>query len=183
MKRKGGKQRQCEVTDEIQGPAIVTALHVQDRETSKVAGSPKAWRKISPLENAYLQERLGLIDSDDAKKRLSAGVQYTELWDCAQSHGKDSTARFDLGRSSHPSLPLTERQRAAVARLVQTEMHLGQRDRTIIRAVCAWGHSPSEAMTIAKLPSDTRVSARLCEAMDALSDALERTAKSERHVR
>lgn len=167
-------------TDEVQTPSRITPLHAQDRETSTVAGSPRAWRKMTQLDNAYMQERLGARDSNDARRRLSAGTTYTELWDCAQSAGRDSTAVFDVGRSMGSGTPLSERQRAAISHLVAVEMHLGQRDRTIIRAVCAYGHSPVEAMALAKLGQDTRVTARLCEAMDALADALDRTAKSVR---
>lgn len=164
--------------EEIQAPSLITPLHMQDRETSKVAGAPRAWRKITHLENAYQQERLGQLDSNDARRRRFAGEAYTELWDCAQSAGRDSTAGFDARGGMGSGVPLTERQRAAISRLVAVEMHLGQRDRTIIRSVCAYGYSPAEAIARARLDKDTRVTARFCEALDALADAMERTAKS-----
>lgn len=163
--------------DEIQQPPVLSPLHVQDRETSKVAGAPRAWRKMTQLEAAYMQERLGARDSKAARERLDAGVLYTSLWDLSQKAGRDSTANFDLGRSMGSAGVLTERQSAACARLVAVEMHLGERDRTILRAVCAYGHTPAEAMERARLGKDTRVSARLCEALDALADALDRTEK------
>lgn len=166
-------------TDEVQSPSLITELHVQDRETSKVAGAPRAWRKMQQLEAAYLQERLGARDGKDARRRLEAGSAFTRLWDTAQSAGRDSTAAFDFAGGGQ-GLPITEAQQAAIRHLVAIEMHLGQRDRTIIRAVCAWGHSPAEAIVLAKLESDTRVTARFCEALDALADALDRTAKSVR---
>lgn len=184
MNNKTGNAQRTSADDgasgEVQSPSLVTPLHVQDRETSKVAGAPRAWRKMTQLEASYQQERLGARDSNDARKRLEAGMTYTELWDCAQSAGRDSTAVFDVGRCMGSGTPISERQRGAITRLVQIEMHLGQRDRTIIRAVCATGHSPAEAIALARLDKDTRVTARFCEAMDALADAIERTAKSRR---
>lgn len=166
--------------ESIQAPARLTELHVQERETSKVAGAPRAWSKLTPIELAYRQGRLGDLDSKDARSRLGAGCQYADLWARAQKAGRDCTAGFDVGRVMGSGVPLTEAQSAALARLVRVEMHLGPKDRMVIRAVCAWGHSPVEAMAMAKMPTDTRVSARLCESMDALADALDRTAKSRR---
>lgn len=161
---------------DIQGPAKILHLHVQDRETSKVAGAPRAWRKLSQLYNAYQLERLGPLDSGEARSRLTAGEIFTKLWDTAQSAGRDSTQALD-GAGSNGGTPLSEVQRAAIQRLVSIELHLGMRDRAIIRAVCAYGHSPREAMVMAKMPSDTRVTARFCEALDALADAVDRTEK------
>jgi hypothetical protein len=66
-------------------------------------------------------------------------------------------------------------QQSALGRLVAIHKHLGERDRIIVESVCAFGYSPSEAIGFAKLGKDTRVSARLCEALDALADAIERT--------
>lgn len=166
--------------DEIATPSLITPLHVQDRETSKVAGAPRAWRKMTHLESSYQQERLGAKDSGIARDRFDAGNQYTKLWDCAQSAGRDSTASFDAGGYGGSGLPLTEAQASAIQRLVRIEMHLGRNDRAIIRGVCAFGDSPLQAMQRASLSHDVRVSARLCEALDALLDAMERTAKSKK---
>lgn len=165
--------------EEIQTPSRITELHVQDRETSTVAGAPRAWRKRSQLENAFELERLGPKDSGAALQRLSAGMSFTQLWDTAQSAGRDSTAALD-GAGGGGGTPLPERVRGAIQRLVQVELHLGRNDRTIIRSVCAYGFTPVEAMARCGLSNETRVTARLCEALDALVDAFERTAKSKR---
>jgi len=165
--------------DEIQAPSVITELHVQDRETSKVAGAPRAWRKLTHLEAAYQQERLGARDSAEARSRFVAGSEYTRLWDTAQSAGRDSTAAFDSGRCMGSGLPLTLAQTDAIRRLVSIDLHLGLRDRAIMRAL-ATGHSFAEAIGFAKLCKDTRVTARICESLDAVSDALDRTEKRKR---
>lgn len=166
--------------DDIQAPAIITPLHAQDRELSKVAGSPRAWRRMSQLEAAYMQERLGARDSNEARDRLQAGLVFTRIFDASQRGSRDSTEAF-AGESGGQRVAYTEAQGAALARLARIEAHLGERDKIICRAVLAFGHSPAQAMALARLGKDTRVSARFCEALDALADALERTAKSRRH--
>jgi hypothetical protein len=179
-KRRSRAPAQATECEEIQQPSIITPLHVQDRETSTVAGAPRAWRKQSQLEAAYMQERLGARDCKDARDRYDAGRLYTMLWDCSQKAGRDSTAGFDVVRCMGSGLPLTEHQASAIRRVVAIDMHLSLRDRTIIRAVLAYGYTPAEAMGRAKLGKDTRVSARFCEALDSLVDAVERTAPSKR---
>lgn len=169
-----------EERDEILGPVIITPLHVQDRETSKVAGAPRAWRRLTQIEQAYLQERLGARDSNEARDRLAAGMFFMRTFDCSQRGTRDSTEAFDHCGGGQ-RLPITEAQQAALARVAAIEKHLGARDLVIVRDVLAFGNSPVQAMAHARLPKDTRVSARFCEALDALADAIDRTAKSRRH--
>lgn len=165
--------------DEVLAPILLTPLHVQDRTLSKVAGSPQGWRKMSIIEHAYQHERLGEKDSNAARDRLSAAVFFTKIWDCAQKAGRDSTASLNAGGYGGSGAPLSEAQQSAIRRLVAIEMHLGRNDRMIVRGVCAWGYTLNEAVhDLAKLQRDTRVSGRVCEALDALADAIERTAKS-----
>lgn len=164
--------------DEPEMPVLMTPLHVQDRTLSKVAGSPQGWRKMSIIEHAFEQERLGAKDSNKARERLSAATFFTKIWDCSQRAGRDSTASLNAGGYGGSGLPLTEAQQSAIQRLVAIEMHLGRNDRLIVRGVCAWGYSLNEAVhELAKLQRDTRVSGRVCEALDALADAIERTDK------
>lgn len=165
------------IDEQVAAPAVITHLHVRDRETSTSAGAPRAWRKMTEIENAFMQERLGARGSNEARDRLEAGTIYARLWDTSQSRSKDSTEAFFVDGGGDGK-NISEAQASAIRRLVAIEMHLGARDRIIIRCVCAFGNSPKEAMAQAKLCSDTRVSARLCEAMDALADAIDRTAKS-----
>lgn len=171
--------------DEVQGPAVVTPLHVRARPATNDDMRPitgtSAWSKLTIIEQCYEHGRLGEKSSNLAKDRYNAGKFYTKLWDLSQKAGRDSTAGFDVGRSMGSGIPLTEAQSDAVARLVAIEMKLGANDRTIVRAVCALGYQPNEAIHgLCKLSSETRVTPRLCEALDALLDAIERTAKSKR---
>jgi hypothetical protein len=173
------KKKLAQNDQAMDGPAIITNLHRQDRAVSKVAGASRAWRKLSHLQAAYWQERLGPKDSGTARDRLASGNFYTELWDGCQRGSRDSTDRFEIGRQSQGEA-MSEAQRCVLSRLVAIERALGERDRIIVRAVCGMGHSPSDAIALAKVPKDTRVSARLCEALDALGDAIMRTRKNGR---
>jgi|SRR5215831_3931350 len=175
--KRGMPTNAADPLDETQAPAVITDLHVRDRATSKAAGSPLAWRKRSQIQMAFDQERFGARDSQDALRRFDAGTFYTKLYDASQMAWRDSTAGFE-STGSGDRMPYGEAQGIALARLAAIERHLGKNDLTIGRAVCWYGYSPAEAIRRARLPDDTRISARLCECLDALADAIERTAKS-----
>ena len=158
--------------DQLAGPAIITPLHVQDRHLSKVAGTPRGWRKRTPLEAYYDQGKLeGGNGKYDARTRKEAGTAYTALWDTAQSAGRDSTQAINLSRGTGGA-GISHSQSDAIRSLIAVESHLGQRDRAIIRSVCGCGDEPHEA--IAKISPDytKATSARFRESLDALADAL-----------
>lgn len=179
MPRKNPKpQEEAPGFEEIQGPAIITPLHIQTRETSTVAGAPRAWRKMSQLEACYRQERLGTLRSKEAIDRLNSGIQYTKLWDLSHKGSRDSTAGFDAAGGMGSGLPLTETQAEANRRLAAIDGHLGRKDLTILRSVLGRGNTPAEAIALAGISKEQRVTPRFCEALDALQDALDRTAKS-----
>lgn len=165
--------------DVVIGPAIVTPLHRQDRPTSKVAGAAVAWRKMSHLDRCYEELRLGPRDSELAHRRYSAGKSYTAMWDASQSPSRDSTAALD-GAGGGSGTPLAERQRTAFQSLALVEAELGIRDRTILRAVLRDGYSPAEAIRLARLCNDVRVTSRWCEALDAVADAIEKKLRNHR---
>lgn len=157
----------------IVGPAVVGTLHVQDRLLDKRPGAPVAWRKLSHLDAAFKAGRLGPVDSAEAFRRKTAGQKYTLIWDTAQSPGRDSTQQMDSAGGG-TGMPISMVQREAFQTLASLECALSPNDRTIIRAVCGTGHSPAEAMKLARLHCDTRVSARLCEALDSLASVIEK---------
>lgn len=158
----------------VVGPSKVTELHALDRPTDKRPGAPMAWRKLSHLQAAFEQSRLGPMDSDAAHRRRWAGETYTRLWDTAQSPGRDSTQQMDGAGGTVNGMPVSIRQHEAFQKLFALENALSPNDKTIVRAVCGTGHSPAEAMKLARLNSDTRVSARLCEALDSLANLCEK---------
>lgn len=158
----------------VQAPAVITPLHVRDRETSIVAGSPKGWRKWTPLEAAYEQGKLaGGNPRFDAARRFAAGQEYAKLWDTAQSSGRDSTQALNVSRGGGSGLPMTQAQADAVRALVAIESRMGQRDRVIIRMVCGHGHFPSEAVALVSAGYMKATTPRFQEALDALVEAID----------
>lgn len=174
------KRKGVDYSGEVVAPAVITPLHVQDVETSKVVGSPRAWRKLTVMQQAYRQGRLGPIKSECALARVDAANQYTDWWFSSQRASRDSTALLLAGRCGGKGEPASETVREAQARISAIENHLGRNDRAIVRSVCVMGHTIAEAMVVAGLPKETRVSPRLIEAMDALIDAIERTDRRNR---
>lgn len=168
------------MTDEvdiIQSPAIVTKLHVQDRNLTRDTGSKKGWRKLSPLERAYENGQLG-GDGQMPKARRDAGMEYGEMFRLSQSSGRDST---DLDRVSGAGqgLAFAEKQGIALRQIASIDSHMGRRDRLIVRMVCGQEFFPSEAVAAAcGSDSAKRTMPRFREALDALIEAMETARRS-----
>lgn len=167
--------------DDVQGPAVVTPLHVRSRPATDNSNRPitgkTAWTKWTPLESAYQQGKLGAKDSHDAIRRFNAGQQYTKAWDDSQGAGRDSTQAFCISRG-YGSGSVSTVQSDAIASLVAVESYLGQRDRIIVRMVCGQGHFPSEAVAMVSPDYAKATTARFKEALDALIDAWEKVRRA-----
>lgn len=163
--------------EEIQGPAREGSLHVWSRPATDDNMRPitgkVACTKWTPLEAAFNQGKLqGGSDKYSPKARFDAGMKYSEIWDIAQSSGRDSTQALNISRS-HGGLPLSQAQSDAIKALVAIESNMGQRDRIIIRMVCGMGYFPSEAVRMVCADYKDSVTARFREALDACVEALE----------
>lgn len=173
---------QQEDPEAVDGPAIVTPMHVQNRDIFNDSGAlvigKKGHRKWTPLEAAYEQGKLGPKDSQDARSRFMAGIRYSEIWDRAQSAGRDSTQALNGSRGGGSGLPITQAQSDAVRALVAIHAGMSARDRIIVRLVCGEGYFPSEAVKLAAGDDYKNVvPARFREALDALCDAIEAVRK------
>jgi hypothetical protein len=163
-------------------PAKLQADHVQDRGLTHVAGAPKGWRRLSPLESAFEK---GQLKSDGSKydpvARFNAGKAYEYAWLKTQVSGRDST---DLERiCSGPSVGLSTVQQDAIRWLVAVHANLGFRDRKIILRVCGEGYWPSEAVAEACGPDFVKATLpRFREALDALIEAIENARRHPRRV-
>lgn len=161
---------------EVEGPAIITPLHVLDRPATdrdmKPITGTQAWRKLTPLQAAFAKGQLkGGCRRYSADERYSAGLAYTKIFDDAEMPGKDSTQALNAikgnsGGSSNEALAKAHSQLACI------HSHLGHNDRQIIMFVLGYGCTPSEA--VKKVCADYRdtVSARFREALDGLCAAM-----------
>jgi len=176
----------------IEGPAKIAEDHVQNRgyvialgespARAKPAIAPgKAWRRLSPLEQAYLRGQLGGGSArHDAEARFQAGQRYGGMFALAQATGRDSTNLDKITGSGASSHSISDSQADAIRRLIQVDMALGVRDRAIIRMVCGEGFFPSEAVRQVCADYKHTIPARLREALDALVEAFEATRRERR---
>lgn len=160
--------------EEIQGPAIIRDHHRQDREVSKVAGAPRAWRSASPLEAAF---DMGKLDGGANRKwsaidRFEAGKRYASL--CAQTEpqGRDSTMGLHVSRSTGSGAAEQTRHDAGKA-VASLNAYVGPHNRIILRMVCCEGYLPSEAVKLACGDYKHTVAARFRESLDALCEAFQ----------
>src|SRR4051812_5679941 len=97
-------------SEEIAAPAKITDDHVQNRAfvievpekpgAKRVIAPGKGWRRLSPLEQAFLRGQLaGGAAKYDAQARFEAGKRYGEMFAVAQSSGRDSTDMDRISRS------------------------------------------------------------------------------------
>ena len=182
------KRKQRNKAAEIEGPAKIEADHVQNRafvvdvpgRGKAVIAPGKAWRRLSPLEQAFLRGQLaGGAPGHDSEARFQAGKRYGEMFAIAQATGRDSTNLDKITGSGASSHSISDSQAEAIRRLILVDMKLGARDRAIVRMVCGQGFFPSEA--VRQVCADYRhtIPARLREALDALVEAFE-TVRRER---
>lgn len=164
--------------DTVDGPAIITDLHKQDRpatdENGKAVTGTAAWRKLTPLQACYLKQQLeGGNHRYNALQRLDAGLAYSAIFDATERGGTDSTQALNVSRSSARGFGNDATERAWDDRLA-IESHLGRADRTIIRMVCGEACKPVEAIRAA-CGGDYKhtIADRFREALDNLIEARE----------
>jgi len=183
------KRRTRARNEEIEAPAKIDDDHVRNRgfvieigegaRTKRVAAPGKGWRRLSPLEQAFLRGQLaGGAAKYDAQARFEAGKRYGEMFALAQSSGRDSTDMDRISKSGGGA-SISDSQAHAIRRLIAVESRMSERDRAIVRMVCGQGFFPSEA--VRQICADYRhtIPARLREALDGLAEAFE-SARRER---
>lgn len=162
----------------VDGPAVLTGLHIRDRPATDKDGKPimgtSAWRKLTPLQAAFAKRQLeGGSGRYTAGDRYSAGTDYTAIFDAAEHPGKDSTQALNAIRGGQGGSS-TGSQAKASSELACIHSHLGHRDRQIIILVCGWGHTPPKAIgQVLGIDYEKAALPRFRESLDALCDALD----------
>ena len=162
---------------QIEAPAKVTSLHVQDRtfrnEAEQLVTGQTAWRKLTHLQSYFQNGRLaGGNPKYSENARYEAGLEYARLHDTWRPGGKDSTQALNISRSTGGDGGRTAAAFAGM-RIACIHSHLGERDRQILMKVLADGYSPAEAVRTACGDYRDTVAARFREALDGLCEALE----------
>lgn len=163
--------------DEVQGPAIITPMHVLrpavDDDMRPMLGRD-AYTKLTVFEKINLKGQLeGGSPKYTAKMRLDAGRAYVKTWDAAQESGRDSTQALNISHSTSPG-GYSEARTTAVVRLGAIHSHLGYRDRKIIMRVLGEGCWPVDAIKeVCGTDYKHTIAGRFRESMDALIEATE----------
>lgn len=164
-------------TEQVDGPAVVTDLHVLARpatdENMRTVVGRTAWSKLSPLEACYAKNQLGGGNPKyTAQNRMAAGEAYSKLFDMTEKSGRDSTQALNVSRSSAMGFNNDAQDRAWTERLA-VESHLNHADRQIITMVCGEGRYPSEAVRAVCGDYKDAVIPRFRESLDHLTEAFE----------
>lgn len=162
--------------EEILGPIIRTSDFVHDRQTSPVAGSPKAWRRRSPLAAAFEDGKLKGGDTRyTAENRFEAGVTFTRLYLTSQAPSKDSTQALNLSRGGASSHSARADAIADSHRCLESVRRgVGGRDWSILVSVLGEGEKAATAVCRAcGAGYENIIMVRFREALDSLIEALD----------
>ena len=169
---------------EPEGPAVVTADHVQDRTLRIAAGSGLGWRKLTPFEKAHakgqLVDRWKCPKGDDvalkretgiAVNRFEAGNRFAMAWKMAETSIPGSS---DLNRVRSVGTPGSFVDHAIDAKkfLRAVEASLSPRDYLIIRRICGEDWPIGQAVASVSLGYGDSTLARFRESLDALIEVL-----------
>jgi hypothetical protein len=185
---KAKKKTKLPVGEPIDGPAVVTAAHAQDRVLSAAAGARRGWSKLTVYEREF---RLGHLRCKDqvTKEALEAELR--------READRFAAARaFDLGwqvcTASWPGsggydqvkggggVPgaFADHQRDAKDFWRRVEQAMGANDWLICRRVCGENFSVAAAVTAINPGYRFSTLARFREALDALVVGLAATRRA-----
>lgn len=168
--------------DDIQSPAVIGPMHVQDRVLGKGAASKTGWSKLTIYEKEH---RLGHLadrsicttpqrtqdEVGRATARYEAAKAFDEGWLVCNASWPSGS---DLNRVRVVGCPgsFVDHQRDVKDYWRRVELHMGVNDWMICRRICGEGYKVAE--TIARISPSYKFSAlaRFREALDALIGAM-----------
>jgi hypothetical protein len=176
------------ITDEVvEGPAVVTGDHVQDRVLSPRAGAKKGWSKLAPYEKEFRRGALMCKErctgatatrEEEARAldRFAAARAFDDGWRICNTPFPPGVD-FDRVRSSGGGVPgaFADHQRDAKAFWRRVESAMGANDWLICRLVCGEGHSVAQAVMTVSPAYKFSTLARFREALDGLIEGMRRS--------
>jgi len=170
----------------VEGPAMVTPDHVQDRVLSPRAGARKGWSKLAVYEKEFRRGALvckerctgaNATREEEARAldRFAAARAFDEGWRLCQV-GFPPGIDFDRVKTSGGGVPgsFADDQREAKAFWRRVESAIGANDWLICRMVCGEGHSVASAVMTVSPAYKFSTLARFREALDALVEGMKR---------
>jgi hypothetical protein len=178
----------------VEGPAVITRDHVQDRVLSARAGARKGWSKLAPYEKEFRRGSLvckerctGAVATREeearALDRFAAARAFDEGWQICHvpfPPGID----FDRVKASGGGVPgaFADHAREAKDFWRRVESQMGANDWLICRMVCGEGHSVAQAVMAVSPAYKFSTLARFREALDGLVEGMRRGRKAGRPI-
>ena len=169
----------------VEGPAVISRDHVQDRVLSARAGARKGWSKLAPYEKEFKRGALmckerctGQVATQEeearALDRFAAARAFDEGW---QICNVPFPAGIDFDRvKSSGGVPgaFADHARDAKDFWRRVEGAMGANDWLICRMVCGEGHSVAQAVMTVSPAYKFSTLARFREALDGLIEGMRR---------
>lgn len=147
-------------------------IYVQEL-VDAASGHAKRLRRIDdhPLTLAYERGRLAWPGAYSASDRFAAANRFREAFETLLRSGRDSSQMIG-GGSGGPGGGFCDAQEYAGRTLARTKTALKPKDYIIVQRLCGEGWSMAEAVKQAVPTHPNAVTARVCEALDELVDAM-----------
>ena len=187
------KAKRKELEEAIEGPAIITADHVQDRVLSPRAGAKKGWSKLAVYEKEFRRGALACKErctsavatrKEEARAldRLAAARALDRGWRIIHAPFPGGVD-FDRVRSSGSGTPgaFADHARDAKDFWRKVQAAMGANDWLICWMVCGEGHSVAQAVMTVSPAYKFSTLARFREALDGLVEGMRR-AKSGNNI-
>jgi hypothetical protein len=179
------KKQKAVVGEPVEGPAVVTPAHAQDRVLSAAAGARKGWSKLTVYEREFrlghlrCKERCATKEGAEAELRLEAdrfaAARAFDLgWQVCTASWPGSGGYDQVKTSGGVPGAFVDHQRDTKEFWRRVEQAMGANDWLICRRVC--GENFSVAAAVAAISPGYRFStlARFREALDALVGGMKR---------
>jgi hypothetical protein len=177
-------KKRAAAEDVVEGPAILTGDHVQDRILSPRAGAKKGWSRLAVYEREFRRGALvckergaGAAREEEARvlDRFAAARAFDDGWRICNTPFPPGVD-FDRVKVSGGGTPggFADHQRDAKDFWRRVQSAMGANDWLICRLVCGEGHSVAQAVMTVSPAYKFSTLARFREALDALVEGMKR---------
>ena len=180
------KKQKLPVGEQVEGPAVVTAAHSQDRVLSASAGARKGWSRLTVYEREFrlghlrCKERCATKDGAEAEARLEAdrfaAARAFDLgWQVCTASWPGSGGYDQVKTSGGVPGAFVDHQRDTKEFWRRVEQAMGANDWLICRRVCGENYAVAVAVTAINPGYRFSTLARFREALDALVGGMKRS--------
>lgn len=190
---KAKKKQKVLVGEPVEGPAVVTPAHVQDRMLSAAAGARKGWSKLTVYEREFrlghlrCKERCATKEGAEAEARaeadrFAAARAFDLGWQVCTASWPGSCGFDQVKGGGGVPGAFVDHQRDTKEFWRRVEQAMGANDWLICRRVCGENFSVAAAVTAINPGYRFSTLARFREALDALSGAVGQARRAVRQL-